>query len=57
MTVPCFPVIQTVHENAWPHVTPRPGPWGDCQLAITEGGEELGFGTGGEDVGKESPRI
>ena len=54
---PCRSVVQTVHENAWFDGAARPGTGGDRQLAIAEGGEELGIGARGKVGGEEEPGI
>ena len=57
VTGPCSSIVQTVHEDAGFDGAARPGHGGDSQLAIAEGGEELGVGAGGKDVSEEEPRI
>ena len=57
MTGPCFSVVQTVDENAESDGAPGPGHGGDCQLAIADGGEELGIGARGKVGGEEEPGI
>ena len=57
MTGPCFSVVQTVDEDARSNGAAGPGPGGDCQLAIAEGGEQLGVVAGGKVGGEEEPGI
>ena len=59
VTVPCCSIVQTVDVDAGSDggVTVCSSPGGDCQLAIAEGGEELGVTARGKSVGEEEPGV